>query len=1585
MGKLKLSNKREAFTLVEVLAVVVILGILTLITYPILNGIIDKNKQKLYDEQMENLMIGSRTWIVQNGGKLQRVHGYVYRLSFEEMYKSGMIDSMNPKNPKTGRDLTGCMQLLYRRDIEGFDITYDESCDGTLGPVVIDEPKVDLTVDAGIINSNGWAKEDFYVKVVGEYLVNHTYCVDKEECTPYITGKGNSNNILINTEGTTYVCINGTNELETTDTVCKSYKLDKTNPIVGKIVLSGTSGLNDWFVSDVSVSYTASTDALSGIDTNVLSPSETVITTDTEGTTYTLTATDKAGNTSSTSYTVKVDKTGPNVGSLTFDGTLVEGWYTSDVTVNIVNGTDDMSGHLVTTSDVAKVTENTDNKVITVTSYDNAGNSSSNTYTIKVDKTGPVILDKYVAYNLYPTNTQTGVNQLTISNNLFSTTGTDGYMYYTGLKLTDTSKVIITLGTPLDSDTTFQVYYLTSGLTFTDANSVKYHAKKGETYIELDLPGLDYDTLRIDFGDVSNKTYNISSIDIVTETYISDESYIHANIKDELSGVKSYDVNSTGWKDIEVSPTYHMRYEVVTSGTYTINVKDKAGNTNSEVINNNNADTTAPTKPTIDYDGSWINTDFSIKLSTIEDETGVSYWRYSLDGQVYDNYEDSASLTFETPLFTDEGEYKVYFMACDRAGNCSEPNSTYIRLDKTKPVIGEFVINGEAGLNGWYVSDVEVTVTDSYDDLSQIDTVTLTPDDTTITEDTEGITYTLTATDKAGNSVTYDHIVKVDKTDPTAGTATFSGTIGNNDWYTSDVIATLTNGSDITSGHLSTTIDFETINFDTKGQVVTVKTVDNAGNESTREYTIKRDASGPLLGQLEFSGSLGLNDWYVSDVEVGYDEIIDDISGIASEVLTPNNKLTVDTDGITYTLTATDNAGNTSSISQTIKRDTEKPSLGVVTINGTKGTNDWYTSDVTFSLADGTDTLSGFFMNVIDIDQITENTDGTTVTYTALDNAGNENSQEYVIKIDKTAPTVTIANSTSNGNIILTGTVNPTESLSGYNYQWYTNGSAVSGATSNTLTIDSAGTHKLKVTTNAGNESYSNEISSYTVTYNLNGGTGTFAKQIKVSGESVTIPTNAPAKSGYTFKGWGTSSTDTTVDYEAGDTYSADANIELYAIWQSNSLVSLLLEQYKSGNTTGLVQDTSNTNIYYYKGTKDQVANNYIWYGGHQWQVIEIDKTNKTITMITSQPLTIIAPASSVWTTAAGYNSSYVNTWLNTYFYGTLPSSVQSNIVSSTFNIGIYSNPTNLTTTQKIGLLDVNQFARAGDNSFLYANDTYLMGHRYDSTRATYVVSGSSDSAGVDDVSRPEGIRPVMKISDVVVYGGTGTLTDSYRASASNTNTSNVIPGEYISVPTTGSECGTDKMCLFRVVSKDSDSVKVVLNGLLSAESDYNTNNTSSDASITTSHLIYTPLNSFANSISSTYRYTGNKTFYKGDYPAGSNYTAVKDETLSSSVGLPTVGELFSGNDIDLSSSTTKYFVDVNTIENPTIGTYFMMNRSTGTYIWVTASGGQFNQSDAMIGEGVRPVIFLKLGTTSALTFTGGVGTAQDPYILSGS
>ena len=114
----------------------------------------------------------------------------------------------------------------------------------------------------------------------------------------------------------------------------------------------------------------------------------------------------------------------------------------------------------------------------------------------------------------------------------------------------------------------------------------------------------------------------------------------------------------------------------------------------------------------------------------------------------------------------------------------------------------------------------------------------------------------------------------------------------------------------------------------------------------------------------------------------------------------------------------------------------------------------------------------------------------------------------------------------------------------------------------------------------------------------------------------------------------------------------------------------------------------------------------------------------------------------------------------------------------------------------------------------------------------------------------------------------------------------------------------------------------------------------------------------------------------------GQNYEDVQDETLQASIGLPTVGEIFSGNDIDLSTSSTKTFVDVNTIENPTVSSdYWTMNRESSSRVRHVYYSGFLGYNSLSNARGVRAVIYLKSGT-SAITFTGGEGTAQSPYTL---
>ena len=429
-----------------------------------------------------------------------------------------------------------------------------------------------------------------------------------------------------------------------------------------------------------------------------------------------------------------------------------------------------------------------------------------------------------------------------------------------------------------------------------------------------------------------------------------------------------------------------------------------------------------------------------------------------------------------------------------------------------------------------------------------------------------------------------------------------------------------------------------------------------------------------------------------------------------------------------------------------------------------------------------------------------------------------------------------------------------------------------------------------------------------------------------------------------------------------------------------NSLICQLMNQYKGEAESGLIQDEENTNIYYYKGTNEEVSNNYLWYGGHHWRVIEIDTDANTLLLISQQPLTAIQTASAVWETKEAYEASYINTWLNEYFYNSLDSSVQNSIISNTFNIGIYTDVDEITTSQKVGLLDETQYTRAGGtDSYLDIKDRWWLGNRYDSSSVRYVSShGYLNNYAPTNTY---GVRAVIKISDITITGGNGTLESNYEAGNKATNTSDIQVGEYINVPYSGSDnaCGDDNKCTFRVVSRDSDSIKVVLNGLLPTESAYGDTST-----ITTSHTIYTPLNTFANNISSDYRYTGNKTFYIGDYPlvsgTGQNYKDVQDETLSASVGLPTVGEMFSGNDIDMGS--TKRFVNVATIENPTVSNYYWTaNRYSSSYVRRVYDNGYMNRDAPTYTNGVRAVIYLKSGS-SALTFTGGEGTAEQPYEL---
>lgn len=76
------------------------------------------------------------------------------------------------------------------------------------------------------------------------------------------------------------------------------------------------------------------------------------------------------------------------------------------------------------------------------------------------------------------------------------------------------------------------------------------------------------------------------------------------------------------------------------------------------------------------------------------------------------------------------------------------------------------------------------------------------------------------------------------------------------------------------------------------------------------------------------------------------------------------------------------------------------------------------------------------------------------------------------------------------------------------------------------------------------------KANTYTVSYNANGGSGAPSSQTKTYGVTLTLSSTKPTRTNYTFKGWGTSASATTVAYAAGASYTANAAATLYAIWE---------------------------------------------------------------------------------------------------------------------------------------------------------------------------------------------------------------------------------------------------------------------------------------------------------------------------------------------------------------------------------------------------------------------------------------------------
>ena len=108
-----------------------------------------------------------------------------------------------------------------------------------------------------------------------------------------------------------------------------------------------------------------------------------------------------------------------------------------------------------------------------------------------------------------------------------------------------------------------------------------------------------------------------------------------------------------------------------------------------------------------------------------------------------------------------------------------------------------------------------------------------------------------------------------------------------------------------------------------------------------------------------------------------------------------------------------------------------------------------------------------------------------------------------------------------------------------------------------------------KYTANSGATLYAIwKINTWTVSYNMNGGSGSISNQTKTYGQDLTLSSTKPTRTGYEFVGWNTSASATTAQYQPGGKYTVNSSATLYAIWKAKQVtVTFYRNQNGSDNT----------------------------------------------------------------------------------------------------------------------------------------------------------------------------------------------------------------------------------------------------------------------------------------------------------------------------------------------------------------------------------------------------------------------------------
>ena len=752
-------KNNKGFTLVEVLAAVTILGILSVVAITSVIKIIEKSKQQHYTTAEDELKLAAQSYVQQNRSDLPKTIGQTKKIYLNTLVDNKYIEQIKDYSDEPCLSDKSYVQVFkYSQDDYSY-IAYLE-CPNYTSEAILEKHKPTVTITMSETNKTKAASATIKASDI-EKLISWSYIVYKDgkevlnsgslAVSDYSSEVQKTIDLSSYTPGRIKIVATATNiygMITTTTSEANDYlDGDKPTCVIKDVDNPNITGnTKEWTSEPVTITVGCIDGDGSGCTREEYT--KTFKTTTDIGT---ITIEDNAGNKRNCKVLVNIDTTPPTVPTVNLklwsnnstEPTSTSGlsdytagdWSNKNIYTKPSGSTDDHSGlayyEYKTTGKAGDTTAQASSKsiieegtsTIKYRACDKVGNCSNYTTasTIKVDKTAP----KVPTVGLYKWNNNTDSSPKTSSG--LTTTYTPG---------TWSNKKIFTEASGSDESGD------TSGLKdyrFTTTGAATDESDTSRNYRNIIAEGTSY--IKYKACDYAGNCSAYST---------------NYEIKIDRSGPSAPTLKLYNWANNSTAPTSTSGLTAYTANTWT----------------NKNV--------------------YTVASGSTDTYTDVSYYQYTTTGKVGSNTTKGSSFSITT-----EGTSTIKYRACDSVGNCSSYTSaSTIKLDKTNPSVPTVGLykwtnnstkpTSSSGLNAytsntWTNKKIYTTASGSTDgdDSSGVSgyQYTITGDATNYTNKdgsyinivSEGISkIKYRACDSAGNCSSYstEYTIKEDRTDP---------------------------------------------------------------------------------------------------------------------------------------------------------------------------------------------------------------------------------------------------------------------------------------------------------------------------------------------------------------------------------------------------------------------------------------------------------------------------------------------------------------------------------------------------------------------------------------------------------------------------------------------------------------------------------------------------------------------------------------------------------------------------------------------------------------------------------------------------